>query len=367
MNILVFNWRDLKHEWAGGSEVYITQLAKRWVKKGHKVTLFCGQSLKGDLPENEEVDGINVHRKGGKYTLYFWAFWMYLTKFRRECDVVVDVQNGIPFFTVLYSFKPKVCVVHHVHGEQFFIELGFPYSLVGYVIERFLFPIFYKRTTVVAVSQGTKDALVNLGFSKSRISIVHNGVDVNKAQRNNNHKFVRPTILYLGRIKKYKRVHKLIKLMPEIVSKVPNARLLIAGWGTEGAKVTDTSMMSAIRKKIKIVGPVSEFEKKSLFSKSWVFVNPSMHEGWGLTVIEANSYGVPAVAYKVPGLSESISHSKSGYLAKRDKELVDYIVKLLTDEKTRKRLSEGALKWAQNFSWDKSASKFISVLDSLRK
>lgn len=365
MNILIFNWRDLKHEWAGGSEVYITELARRWVKKGHEVTLFCGQNVKGNLPQYEVVDGINIYRKGNKYTLYLWAAWMYLTRLRGGCDVVVDVQNGMPFLTVLYCFKPKVCVVHHVHGEQFFVELPFPFNVIGYLVEKFVFPLLYRGTKIVAVSQGTKDALSRLGFSKSNITLVHNGVDLSKVNVNANRRLARPTILYLGRIKKYKRVDRLINLMPQIVSKVPNARLFIAGWGTEGAKITDASMRSIIRKKVKIIGPVSESEKKDLYSKSWVFVNPSMHEGWGLTVIEANSFGLPAVAYKVPGLSESISHNKSGYLATTDSELVGYITELLTNSKTRQRLSKGALRWAQNFSWDKSSDKFMSILKTL--
>ena len=45
MNILILNWRDLKHSWAGGGEIYIFEQAKRWVKMGHSVTLFCGNDV----------------------------------------------------------------------------------------------------------------------------------------------------------------------------------------------------------------------------------------------------------------------------------------------------------------------------------
>lgn len=365
MNILILNWRDLKHEWAGGSEVYITELAKRWVQDGHGVTLFCGQDVRRKLPPEEVIDGIRIVRKGGKYSLYLWAAYYYLTSFRKKCDVVVDVQNGVPFLSVLYSRKPKVCVVHHVHGEQFFVELPFPYSLIGYIVEKYFFPLLYFRTQMMVVSKTTKEGLIKLGFRAKNITIVYNGIDIGYQNGNIAKRFTRPTILYLGRIKKYKRIDILIKCMPKILARVPEARLLIAGWGTEGALLTDQLMRSPVRKKVSIIGPVSDIEKRRLFAKSWVFVNPSMQEGWGITVIEASSFGTPGVAFRVPGLSESIKEGVSGLLVETNEELINAIVKILTDSVLRRRLARGAKEWAEKFSWDNSAKAGMKILKSL--
>ena len=257
MRILVFNWRDLKHELSGGSEVYITELAKRWVKLGHTVTLFCGQGLENNLPTEEVLDGIKIIRRGGKYSLYLWAPFYYLTHLRSSFDLIVDAQNGIPFFSTVFARIPVVAIVHHVHGKQFFVELPTPFNLIGYCVERFLFPVFYRNTRIIAVSKTTKEKLVDSGLPEKNISVIYNGVNFlgNSGAR---HEFVHPTILYLGRIKIYKRVHLLIELMPKIISKIPNVRLLIAGWGTEGAFVTDISMKKGLRKKVKILGPVSD-------------------------------------------------------------------------------------------------------------
>lgn len=366
MNILIFNWRDIKHEWAGGSEVYLFELAKRWVKMGHQVTLFCGQDIKEPLPDFEKIDGISVWRRGGKYSLYLWAFVYYFKKFRKKTDVIVDVQNGIPFFSVLYSRKPKISVAYHVHGRQFFIELPFPVSIVGYFTEKYIFPMFYRWTKIMAISETTKLDLAKLGFPKKNISIVYCGIDGKKNAVNSVKKFSQPTILYLGRIKKYKRVGMLVKIMPEILKIIPHARLLIAGWGTEASAVADLSMRSMMRRKVKIIGPVSEAEKKALLSKSWVFVNPSIGEGWGISVIEANLYGTPAVAYKVTGLSESIKDGKTGYLVEDEKDLVGKICVILGDEKKRKLMSENAKKWAQTFSWDNAAKQSILLLENVK-
>lgn len=367
MRILILNWRDIKHEWAGGGEVYIFELAKRWVKMGHKVDVFCGQDVRGNLPAKEKIGGINIYRKGGRYSLYFWAFWYYLTKFRKTCDLIVDVQNGIPFFSVLYSRKPKVAIVYHVHDKQFFIELPFPLSLIGYLTEKIIFPLVYFKIKIMAISETTKKDLINLGFSKENISIVYCGVTQKKNIKNNYRKFSQPTILYLGRIKKYKRVDLLVKIMPEILREVPRARLLIAGWGTEAASITDLSMRSMIRRKVKIIGPVSEAEKNELLSRSWVFVNPSIGEGWGISVIESNLRGTPAVSFNVSGLSESIQNNKTGFLVKDNKDLINKICLLLKNDKKRDSLGGNAMTWAESFNWNNAAQQSIEIMKTVSK
>lgn len=362
MNILIFNWRDIRHEWAGGGEIYIHEIAKRWVRLGHQVTLFCGQDVWRKLPDEEIIDGIQIVRRGGRFSVYFWAAWYYFIRLRKASDVVVDVQNGMPFFTVLYSRKPKVAVVYHIHGQQFFIELPFPYNIIGFLIERFVFPFLYRNIPIQVISKTTRDDVVASGIDREHISIVYCGIDKFNGETNDYQKFATPTILYLGRIKKYKRVDMLVSIMPQIISRVPNARLLIAGWGTEASTVTDASMRSSLRRRIRIVGPVNNYEKKNLLQKSWIFVNPSINEGWGISVIEANIHGTPAVAFDVPGLSESIQDGKTGLLAHSEQEFIEHIVTLLTKPSVRKKMTEQAKAWSHRFSWDKAALESLQLL-----
>ncbi len=365
MNILILNWRDIKHEWAGGGEVYVHELAKRWVRMGHRVTMFSGQDVINTLPSEEVIDGVTVIRRGGKYSLYLWAFWYYIKRFRQTSDVVVDVQNGVPFFTVLYCWKPKIAIVYHIHGEQFFIEVPFPYNRVGYIIEKYIFPRLYRSMPIVAISQTTRDDLCTLGLPKNNIHIVYCGINGKNALVKKKYtKFSKPTILYLGRIKKYKRVDILVKVLGDIRKSIPNVRLLIAGWGTEASYITDVSMRNSQRRRIKIIGPVSEREKRELLQKAWVFVNPSVHEGWGISVIEANLYGTPAVSFRVRGLSESIQDGKTGFLASDPNELVEKIVLLLTRQKLREKMSKNAKLWAGTFSWDKAARQSLKLIQS---
>ncbi|HVZ67455.1 MAG TPA: glycosyltransferase family 4 protein [Patescibacteria group bacterium] len=362
MRILILNWRDIKHSWAGGSELYIHELAKRWVKLGSEVTLFCAQDIVQPLPDKEVIDGITIFRKGGKFSVYFWAFIYYFKYFRNKTDVILDVENGIPFFTPFYSRKKKVCLVYHVHGKQFFYELPFPISILGYVLEKYVFPLLYRNINIMAISKSTKRELERLGFKSKRISIVEPGVSINGSKILSVSKYNKPTVVYLGRIKKYKRIEILVNIMPKILEKIPNARLLIAGWGSEAPFIIDLAMKSKVRKRIELIGPVSEYEKKILLSKSWIFVNPSLHEGWGISVIETNLMGTPAIGFNVPGLSDSIKNGYNGYLCGDEEAMIGAIVKVLENKKLRENLSKNSKKWAHQFNWDNAAKLSLRMI-----
>ncbi|MCD6367558.1 MAG: glycosyltransferase, partial [Candidatus Aenigmarchaeota archaeon] len=96
MNILVFNWRDIKNPASGGAEVYTHQIFKRLVSRGHSVTLFT--SSFPNAPSKEIIDDITVIRSGSKYTVYSKAKKFYKNS-KQKFDIVVDEINTIPFFT----------------------------------------------------------------------------------------------------------------------------------------------------------------------------------------------------------------------------------------------------------------------------
>ena len=134
MNILVFNWRDIKHPQAGGAEINIHNLAKNWVLKGHKVTLFCGAYP--NCVKKEYEDGIEIVRSGNTYSVYISAIINYLLHFSGKYDVVIDLENGIPFFTPLFCRKPKILLIHHIHENVFFKELKFPLNYFAFILEQ---------------------------------------------------------------------------------------------------------------------------------------------------------------------------------------------------------------------------------------
>lgn len=360
--ILIFNWRDTKHRFSGGAEVYIHELAKRWVKAGHSVTLFCGND--GHNSREEVIDGVQIIRRGGFYFVYFWAILYYLIRFRGQYDVVIDSENGIPFFTPLYAQGKKFLLIHHVHQDVFRKSLIPPFSWIATFLELKLMPFVYKKIQTITVSPSSKKEILEKQLTDVEPIIIYNGVDLNKYKPAEKSKV--PLVLYLGRLKYYKSLHVFIKAARNILEKMPSVQFVIAGDGEEKEKLVDMTKKLSIYDKVKFVGKVSEEEKIRLYQQAWVFVNPSFMEGWGITTIEANACGTPVVASDVPGLRDSVNNPHSGILVPYGSinEFTVQITKLLKDDSLRAKMSIEAMYWAKQFEWESSADKSLEILRS---
>lgn len=364
--ILIFNWRDTKHVFAGGAEVYIHEIAKRWVESGNIVTLFCGNDSR--LPRSEIVDGVRVIRRGGFYFVYIWAFFYYIFRFRGKYDIIVDCHNGIPFFTPLYVSEPVYCLVHHVHQEVFLRWLPKPLALFARFLERDCMPLVYRNTKFITVSESSRHAMDGLGLGKHvGIEIVSPGVDLDRLSAGKKSK--EPTILYLGRLKAYKSLDILIKAFRIVVSNTPSARLVIAGSGEEESALRKLARDLQIEQHVDFKGRVSEEEKITLLQNAWMLVNPSMMEGWGITTIEANACGTPIVASDVPGLRDSIRTPHTGFLVPYGdwREFAARMEMIIEDTKLRDAMGKNAESWAQNFRWEVGAEKFYNIVAAARQ
>ncbi|MFN2223216.1 MAG: glycosyltransferase family 4 protein [Candidatus Promineifilaceae bacterium] len=363
MKILIFNWRDPTHPWAGGAEVFLYELARRWAARGHQVTWYCSrhpsQSRSGRLGD------IRVIRYGGFYGVYLEAPFRYLTGLAGRFDIIVDSANGIPFFTPLYSRAPKVALVHHIHNEVFFRELPRPLAHLANRIEKSAMPAVYRRTAFVTVSDSSRRALAGLGITDGRVRLVHNGVDTE--QYRPGRKSPRPMLLFLGRLRHYKSVDVAIRAMPHLLAAVPNVSLHIAGSGPADGSLRSLAGQLGLADRVVFHGFVDDVEKRRLLQAAHVVVNPSMKEGWGLTVLEANACGTPVVGARVPGLCDSICHEETGLLVPYgDPEaLAAAAGRLLQDEALSCQMGQSALAWARHFSWSNSADQFLQFMIQL--
>jgi len=360
--ILILINRDIKNPHSGGAHIYTHEIAKRLVKDGHKVIMFCSKYKNS---KNEEViDGIRIIRRGNEYTLYFYAFINYLLKLRKECDILIEEINAIPFFSSLYVRKPKFVLIHQLIKEIFSIELPRPLDIIGKTLEKSM-PIFYKNINFLTVSESTKKDLIKLGIPKQNIKIVYNGVNHKRYKLDRKSRI--PTVVCVGRLEKYKRVNLLIKIIPNIVSKLKKVNFWIAGYGNAENDIKKLVRKLNLPKNVKFFGHVSENKKIQLLQKSWLFVSPSIREGWNLSLLEANSCGTPGIAFNVPGLKNSIINNKTGILIPNNntKMLNNKIIFLLKNKRLLKYLSKNALKWSCNFSWEKTYKNFNLFLKNL--
>lgn len=358
--ILIFNWRDLKHKHAGGAEVYIHEIARRWAEEGNLITVFCGND--GESKRYEVIDNMQIIRRGGFYFVYLWAFLYYLVKFRGKYDVVIDCQNGIPFYTPLYVKEQVYCVMYHVHQEVFKKNLIAPLAWFASTLEKDVMPWAYRNTVFIAISESTKRDMERIGIRGQGIHLIHSGVDLESLEPGPKAKH--PLILYLGRLKAYKSIDVLIHAFQRIVHAHPTAKLVIAGEGEEHEKLRSIVGELSLEDRVEFTGKVSEENKKKLLQQAWMLVNPSMMEGWGITTIEANACGTPVIASDVPGLRDAVRNPHTGYLVEHGnvKAFAHKIVDLLTNHKRRQEMSEEGVNWANRFNWKKSSDKFLNLL-----
>lgn len=357
--ILIFNWRDIRHSFAGGAEVYIHELSKRWVEEGHEVLLFCGND--GNCKRNEVIDGVRIIRRGGFYMVYLWAFLYYLLRFRGRFDIIIDAENGIPFFTPLYAKEKIYLLIHHIHQEVFRNSLISPLAAFATFLEIKVMPYVYKNVDIITVSNSSKEEIMKAEISSKEPIVVHNGVDITKYTPG--HKHAVPLIVYIGRLKKYKSIHIFLYAAQKILETVKNAQFIIAGDGEEKMNLQLLTKKLGLQDKVLFLGKVSEEEKVKLFQQAWIFVQPSMMEGWSLTTIEANACGTPVVASLVPGLKDAVRNPHTGYLVEYGNidAFTEKIRELISNNNIRKNMSYHSVNWAHKFSWDVSANKLLSL------
>jgi glycosyltransferase involved in cell wall biosynthesis len=349
---------------AGGAEIATYEIAKRIVKLGNSVHLICSGYPK--CRKHEVIDGIEVTRLGNSYSLYILAIFHYLKRLRGKYDVIVDEVNTIPFFTSVYIRNtPKIVYIHQVSAEE--VKYCLPQPLSALVCSwQFLMPTMYKDSFFITVSLSTAIDLIKLGVPKQRIRIVWNGVD-HKIYRPGSIKSPFPHILYVGRLKAYKRIDDAIKAFNLVLKKVPNAKFSIVGRGDFKVELKRLVKHLNLENHVEFYGYVGEEMKVRLMQKAHVLVYPSIREGFGLSIIEAAACGTPSVAYDVPGLRDSIRHGETGILVRLGdiEALAEALISLLMDDELRKKMSQNALKWSKKFTWDKTAEDFLKVVKSV--
>lgn len=360
--ILLLNWRDLSNPAAGGAESYTEQIARRFVRAGASVTLFTS-SYPGAAPYDWSNEYL-VIRKGGRFGVYVAAA-RHLKRYAGHYDAVIDFQNGIPFFAPRWAppAMPVVCVVHHVHQRQFDMYFPWPMNHVGRLLEGRVSRRVYGDRPMVAVSPSTRAEMRReLGF-RGPVHIVPNGVDApppSAAPRS-----ASPTIALVTRLVPHKQIDQLVDAVPELLRRWPDLRVTIAGTGAGQEALAAQVRRLGLDKAVSLPGRVSEQAKSDLLSQAWLTVAPSMAEGWGLTVIEANAVGTPAVAYNVPGLRDSVRHGVTGWLVQPGENLATALagaIAELTNSRTQQQIADQARAWASGFSWDSSAERLANVL-----
>jgi len=354
--ILFVNWRDIENPEAGGAEVFTHEVAKRWIAQGHEVTLLTSRFP--GASSATEIDGVRVRRLGRLRTGSFHALVQRELMRLRGFDLVVEGINTMAFLTPLWRHRlpPTIALVHQLAVDVWDAEQPKPVAWLGRRIERRLLRL-YRELPVAAVSNSTREDLLGLGLTN--VTVVSPGRDEPPDVRGLKKEPV-PTFLFVGRLAANKRPDHSVAAFREIKRALPTARLWIVGRGPQ-----EEALALALPTDATLLGRLPRTELYERMARAHCLLVPSIREGWGLVVIEANSVGTPAVGYDVPGIRDSIRQGETGLLAEAGDPaaLAHEALRLLQDPNECAAMGVRATEWAERFSWDVTANELLGLVE----
>lgn len=356
MRILVANWNDLRNPHAGGAEIHLFEIFRRLAARGHLVHLVCS-GWRG-AAQRDTVDGIEVERHGDR-----WTFALQGRHAVREAvrtlrpDVVVEDINKLPLFLAEVTDRPFCAIVPHLFGETAFQEAKWPVATLVWLAERPL-PRGYRRAGWHAISESTRDDLLRRGVARSRIRVIHPGVDsAHFSPDSTTPRSNPPSFLYVGRLKRYKGVEYAVRALARAHAARPDLALDIAGNGDYRVDLERLVRELGLDGSVRFHGFVAEQEKLRLLRSTWANIFPSPKEGWGITVIEAAACGTPSIASDSPGLRDSVRDGRTGYLVPHGdiEALATRMLELAESPEQVATLGRQARAHAETLSWDAAA------------
>jgi glycosyltransferase involved in cell wall biosynthesis len=359
-------WRDLDDPEAGGSEVHASTVARLWAEAGLEVTMRT--SFASGQAQMSWRDGYRVIRKAGRYMVFPRAAFSEMMGWHGGRDGLVEIWNGMPFMSPLWARTPHVTWLHHVHADMWNMTLPPRLATLGRTLESTIAPKFYRRTPIVTLSNSSRHELVeDLGFKPSMVHVVPPGVDPRFSPGGD--KSPTPLVVAVGRLVPVKRFEILVDAVVRLRATYPDLELVIVGEGYRREQLEAQIHEAGAERYVTLAGHVSDGEVIDLYRRAWILASASAREGWGMTVTEAAACGTPAVATRIAGHEDAVAEGTSGLLADGNDELVAALDRVLGDPALRARLSEGARRHADHFTWAATARGTLEVLaaEALRR
>jgi len=363
MKILLVNWQDRENPQGGGAEIHMHEIFGRLATKGHEVTLLCGGWP--NCPPRATLDGIDVHRVGTRHTFPFLVRRYYDANFKsRPFDVLVEDINKIPLYTPRWGSHQVVALVPHLFGGTAFQEMAPPLAAAVWFAERPL-GLIYGRVPFQAISESTRDDLVQRGIPRDAVAVIYPGIDTAAYTPDPSVRAAVPTFAYLGRLKKYKGVHHVVRAFAGLGR--TDAILEIAGAGDYRPELERLARSLDLGDRVRFLGRITEAEKLSLLRRSWALLFASPKEGWGITNLEAAACSTPVVASNSPGIRESVRDGETGFLVPHgDADAMAAAMRRFADSRDLViKFGEQARRFSLGFTWENAALQTEAHLASM--
>lgn len=367
--ILALSWRDIKSPTAGGAEVNTHAIFKRLDPQVYSITHIS--PLYKNLQERECIDGITYIRHGNIFTVIPFAI-RYYKKYKDSFDYVIDQCNTHRFFTPLWVKRNKrIFLIYQLTRDIWDINLKFPFSKIGKLIENFLLRLNRNDITITE-SESTKRDLIRIGFREEKlfiIPIIMNFNPWNPEEFLN--KAATPQYVYVGRYAKYKGIDFAVEAVGLLKKEGIRAQLIILG--KKDQDYIRDSLLPICQKynlatampeeyhinedkeyrdaDIVFTGYVSETEKLKTLSRARALVFPSNREGWGIPISEAAYVGTPSIVFNSEGLIDAVDYGNAGYVC-TEKSAYGIFLQMknvLEDNDLYKRMKNNSYKFTKEY------------------
>jgi glycosyltransferase involved in cell wall biosynthesis len=352
-------WRDIDDPEAGGSELHAHRVASLWGEAGIDVT-FRTSAVHGASSALTR-EGYRVLRQAGRYGVFPGAAWEGMRMGHRPGDALVEIWNGMPFFSPLWYRGPRLVFLHHVHAEMWGMVLPAKLAKLGSTVERRLAPLVYRDARVVTLSESSRDEIIEmLGLRPGRVTLAPPGVDPEFSP--GGERAPEPLVVAVGRLVPVKRFDPFIRAMASVQERIPALRVVIIGEGYKRFELEELRAELGAESWLELPGRVTDDELIEWYRRAWVVASASLREGWGMTLTEAAACGTPAVATAIAGHADAVVDGETGLLVSGVDEMAGAVERVLTDDRLRGRLSRGAVERARWFTWGTTARLALEAL-----
>jgi glycosyltransferase involved in cell wall biosynthesis len=352
LRISILNWRDTEHPSAGGAELFVQEVATRWMEQGHRVSVVSSRHR--GMPSRHWDGDIAVYRVG---RLNVGTHHLLAPTFVRKAirpDVVLESINTIPYeLPRRFSHLPFVTLVHQMALDVWDAHLPRPAALAAQWAERQLLRV-YRQCPVIAVSPSTASDLRAAGLRSVDV-VAQGGIGAQKPFP----KESSPTMLFVGRLAANKRPDHALTAFSLLRERVPDAKMWLVGTGPLLGQLS-----SSLPSGVQLLGRLERSELLERMSRAHLLIATSVREGWGLVITEANAMGTPAVAYAVPGLRDAVRNGETGVLTRTEPSAIaEAAHALLDDGNLYASLRESAIRWGSSHTWDRTARQILEALE----
>ncbi len=351
-------WRDLDDVEAGGSEVHAAEVARLWSQAGIEVVMRT--SFAQGHPTHARRDGYKVVRKAGRYLVFPRAAASEAAHRYGKRDALVEIWNGMPFFSPIWARGPRVVFLHHVHADMWKMVLPPNLARLGDTVERQVAPRIYRSSRMITLSESSRSEMLDIGFKKELVEVVPPGIDGQFSP--GGELSPTPLVVGVGRLVPVKRFDRLIKAVVAARRSAPDLELLLVGIGPDRTELQALVDSLGAGDFVRFAGRVDDDELVRIYRSAWVVASASVREGWGMTLTEAAACGTPAVATRIPGHVDAVDDGVGGLLVDDEADLSRQLARIATDPALRSRLARGALDFAGRFTWTNTATRILETL-----